>query len=95
MSADSRQYSIAIPFPRCKIWNQYIERGYNIFDDTDSFDANRIAVANQKQLKAEEFVKLKNQAEEKNKQMIKERVLSTFRTDDFKNDLLSYLEGID
>lgn len=74
MSADSRQYSIATPFPRCKIGGQYIERGYNISDDTDSFDANRIAVVNQKQLRVEEFVKLKNQAEEKNKQMIKERV---------------------
>ena len=64
LGADSRQFSIATPYPGSVLWDIYKENGWIASDDYRLFDGNNTAVSCQGELTAKRLAELKAQAEE-------------------------------
>lgn len=95
LRADSRQYSIAMPFLGSNLWKEYNEKGILVTYDLNKYDVNHEAMANLEDLSAKDLMRLKDEAERMNKQQIVNMVSSQFRTTKFSNRLKAAIHGLD
>ncbi len=64
LDADSRQFSIATPYPGSKLWDIYKEKGWIATEDYDLFDGNNTSVVMQEGISAEKLSELRQFAED-------------------------------
>lgn len=65
LDADSRQFSIATPYPGSKLWDIYKEKGWIATDNFDMFDGHNTAVTMQEGISSERLSELREYAERK------------------------------
>ena len=67
LGADSRQFSIATPYPGSRLWDIYKENGWIASDDYSLFDGHNTAVSSQGNLTPERLSELRMYAEDEDR----------------------------
>ena len=89
LGADSRQFSIATPYPGSVLWDIYKENGWIASDDYSLFDGHNTAVSSQGTLTPERLSQLREYAEEQDRKQHAVRLPLEFMFKDRREEILS------
>lgn len=88
LGADSRQFSIATPYPGSKLWDIYKENGWIASDDYSLFDGHNTAVSSQGSLTPQRLAELREYAEELDRKQHAVRLPLEFTMQDRRDEIL-------
>ncbi len=79
LDADSRQFSIATPYPGSRLWDIYKEKGWIVTDDFDMFDGHNTSVVMHEGIDPGKLSELRRYAEESDVRQQSRKVPKEFK----------------